>query len=726
VKLREYYDRTVWADEVKAQEHELSIVAVWDQLIQPGDKYQVLTRLDLDELMVATEPEPQNMDWGIVLTRFGGSRTITADQWREALKTYQNEGYEIVETEFHQSEFRPPVDGKPAESVVAIVLHVIHRERNTRYIVRGDLEITWSKDLRGQPGRYAPTVIDARKVYILQRTGTPAFREERMERFAVDYSARRLPITIHPVMLQDLNRDLLPEVIVAGYNRVYWNRGNWQFDAVDLCTHPARLVNAAAIADFTGDGLLDLFCAVKNGWPQLFTGEKGGLFPKPPRELAIADDKLRNPVGLTAGDVDRDGDLDVFIGQNRTGYQTGEIPTPYFDANDSFPSYLLLNDGKGNFTDATISAGLGAKNKRRNFSCSFIDLDDDGDLDLLLTNDFAGNDLYLNDGKGGFTDASESLSPKSFAHGMSHTFGDYNVDGRLDFFTIGMSSTTARRLDKLQLGRDDFPEHNRHRMLMGYGNRMYLSDGQGGFQQAPFNDTVARTGWSWGSTTLDFDRDGDQDVYVVNGQTSGKTTMDYCTRYWCHDLYYAADDRPAEAIQDFFARLGPMFSGNAISWNGYEHNALLMNVSGQEFVNVGFLMDCASELDSRMTVSGDLDLDGKVDLIFEHADVRNRSANLHFLRNQWNHNHHWVGVHLNSTGAAPSPLGAKISVHLPGRRKLLQHNVTGHSVWTQHANTVHFGLGPVDRIESIEVTWPNGAKSVLAQPNVDQYHVAKP
>ena len=67
----------------------------------------------------------------------------------------------------------------------------------------------------------------------------------------------------------------------------------------------------------------------------------------------------------------------------------GDIPTPYFDANDSFPSYLLLNDGSGQFENGIDRAGLSEKSHRRNFSASFVDIDDDGDLDLLMASDFA-------------------------------------------------------------------------------------------------------------------------------------------------------------------------------------------------------------------------------------------------------------------------------------------------------------------------------------------------
>ena len=122
-------------------------------------------------------------------------------------------------------------------------------------------------------------------------------------------------------------------------------------------------------------------------------GDKGGRFPfvgRPVRSIG----KLTVPVSAAAGDIDGDGDLDLFIGQQKPGYVNGDIPTPYYDARDSFPSFMLRNDGQGNFTDITNVSGIGDKARRRNFSSTFVDLDDDGDLDLLLTSDFAGTDLF--------------------------------------------------------------------------------------------------------------------------------------------------------------------------------------------------------------------------------------------------------------------------------------------------------------------------------------------
>ncbi len=718
--MRAYYDKTVWSKEVMAQRYERSFTDLWDALIQQPDKFQVLASVSFDQIELGSDPKSETLDWGIERTSFNGTNTVSREAWPKLIDAYKQQGYKIVETEWHHSEFVPPTDSTPARSIVSAVIYATKIDPKntsvlTKYVLKGDLHVEWQPGPDPNTKRFLPKTVNATRMTLLRRTGGDVFEYKKSEAYAQDPSGKSsAPVTIHPIILQDLNGDGLPEVSIVGANKVLWNKGSWEFDEDPLVKFPTKNVNAATFGDFNGDGVLDLLCAPKNGMPTLHVGEEGGKFETPPQVLNIAVKKLRNPVGLTAGDIDKDGDLDVFMGQNRVGYQTGDIPTPYYDAKDSFPSYLLINDGKGNFRDVTAISGLSGKSTRRNFSSSFVDLDNDNDLDLLLTNDFHGNDLFLNDGTGTFTDATESLTPTSLGHGMSHSFGDYNLDGRLDFIFVAMSSTTARRLDKLQLGPTAFPKQNDSRKHMGYGNRMYLS-GEGGLKQAPFNADVARTGWSWGSTTFDFDRDGDPDIYIANGQTSGKTTQDYCTRYWCHDLYYPAQNLPRPVVSEYFKRLTPVFSGRSVSWNGYEHNALLMNQDGKGFINVGFLMNCGSVLDSRSTVSGDIDLDGKVDVLFEHLDAISGAATLHFLKNNWQDDHHWMGFHLPE-----SAYGSKVKVVLPDSRILVQHYLTGHSVWVQHPSTIHFGIGKHTAVKSAEIIWPDGTATQV-DAKTDQY-----
>ena len=717
--VREMHDQTTWSHEVLAQRYEATFVKLWDALIHQQDKYAVLKEFEFDTARVALESQDTNLDWGIVLRRLvGEAQQLSRDQAIRLLEDFQRRGYSIIETEWHHSAFEPQSENTPAKSTVAIVVHVLQAAENRRLILRGDMQVQWKR----QPVEESPKIpssIDLSAIQILARQGQPAFEQASVEEFAVETTGRR-PASIHPVLLHDLNLDGLPEVIVGGFNRVYWNRGDFGFEQKELCDFPKSHVRAAVFADFDADGIDDYLCFPLRDRPYLFRGVTGGRFPHPGVPIGFSQ-RLEKPSCVTVGDIDGDGDLDVFVGQQESSYSSGLIPAPYYDANEGFPFYLLVNNGDASFRDGTLVAGLGKKNRRHAFSSTLVDLDDDRDLDLLLTNDFCGSEYYLNDGSGGFQDASELLKPSRHAFGMSHSFGDYNLDGRLDFITIGMSSTTARRLDKLGLRRDGFADYDAKRAEMGYGNRLFLNT-TAGFEQAPFNSTCARTGWSWGCTTLDFDRDGDQDIYVVNGNISGKTTQDYCTRFWCHDVYYRQDEYPVQAIRDLFRDLSPLFSGHAISWNGYEHNALLMNMDGKGFVNVGFLMGVGLEVDCRLALSGDLDGDGRVDLLVEEKDIRGQQRRLHFLRNQWHDSHHWIGVHLRGNSELPeSPHGAKVVATLSDGSKLVQHCLTGHSVWGQHANTIHFGLGERS-VSHLEVQWPGGTVTKVESPKLDVYH----
>ncbi len=449
--IRADHDERVWSKEVLAQRYESTFVELWDQLIHQSDKYQVFKNFKFTQLIVGTTPRSETLDWQISRVVFDEPlQQISSEQWPAWAAGFEAAGYEIVETEFHHSAFVPSPDG--ATSQVSFVIHAKRAETNERFIVRGTLGIRWQPDVDPASGRYVPETIDATDLYVLARKGDPAFVESRVDRLPTDVAGKTSPTTIHPIILQDLNDDGLPEVIVGGFNHVYLNRGNWQFEFARLCEVPVPHVNAGCFADFDGDGILDYMAAFKNGFPVLYQGAGGGKFPGRPRLLKIAAEPLRVPINIVPGDIDGDGDLDVFLGQQKPGYFNGDIPTPYYDARDGYPCFVLLNDGQGNFTDVTDDSGLSDKRRRRNFAASWIDYDEDGDLDLMMTSDFSGTDLFENDGRGRFRDITDTLEPQAHAFGMSHTFGDYNLDGAIDFLTVGMSSTTARRLEQLRLG----------------------------------------------------------------------------------------------------------------------------------------------------------------------------------------------------------------------------------------------------------------------------------
>ena len=232
-----------------------------------------------------------------------------------------------------------------------------------------------------------------------------------------------------------------------------------------------------------------------NGSLLLFPGSEGGKFIKDAYKFDIP--PLKGLHTISAGDIDGDMDLDLFIGQWKAPYIGGSMPTPYYNANDGYPDYLLRNEGDGTFVNITNNSGLSKKSNRRTFSASLVDLDFDQDLDLIVVADFSGLDLYLNDGKGNFSDITDQLGKDRHAFGMSHTFGDWNSDGIEDLCLVGMSSTTARRLDGLGISKPGYEKYSEMRAPMTFGNRLFVRNKEGELSQPSFTAGAARSGWSW-------------------------------------------------------------------------------------------------------------------------------------------------------------------------------------------------------------------------------------
>ena len=717
LSIRERLDQLVWGPEVLAQKFETRFTRLWDDLLQQQDKYAVLSNFPFTIMIAAKVTGNNVLDLNIRKTIFSkGDQKMTPEQWRAMLASYQAQGYLIEQTEWHHSRFVPAGKDGPATSEVNMSIHVYREKPAHRVAITGQLNVAWSDKLDAE-GIPVPDVITVSKMEILDRQAPAVFKEV----FRVN-STREHPRVL-PLHVYDLNNDGLPEIVLGGQNMVLWNKGKGKFTAETLFADERSLFDAAIIADFTGDGYVDYVAVDESQHPILYEGDASGHFVKPAKE--ITDVKFKLPKTFTAGDIDNDGDLDLYIANYKFPYREGQMPSPYYDANDGFPAYLLRNEGNGKFTDITESSGLAAKRFRRAFSSSFVDFDNDHDLDLVVVSDFAGIDIFFNDGTGKFTDATNDLGFDRHFFGMGHTFADYDLDGNLDMYVIGMSSTTARRLERLGLGRNEKPEHNQMRKHMGYGNRMFLwRDGK--FVKAPFNDQVARTGWSWGASSFDFDNDGDKDIFVANGHYSGKSTQDYCSSFWRHDIYDEGKENAAKDVM--YQKSSKRLREANISWNGYEHKVLLMNQQGKGFTNIAYLMGLAFEYDGRAVVADDLDADGRVDLLvveYHTEGLGKDSYTLHVYKNVFDDAGHWLGVRLSDHGPGLSPIGATVTVKGPAGTQMTRL-VTGDSFSSQHSTTVHFGLGGVSSVDKIEVRWPNGVTSVVKRPVVDQYVTISP
>lgn len=724
---RDAKQSSIWQEETMAQEYEEAFIRLWDALRDAHDPDAVLRAFPFRELSFGSLSASVTLDHAIEsrIMEFA-DRTISAEQWRGWLDDVRHRGYSLDQSEWHHKEFIARADAPP-ESVFSFTLHVQNTAANIRLILDGRFRVGWETEPNPE-GVYIPKTIEITELEILQRQGEPFFR--RLGAFDI------APMRRGPVLAHDLNQDGFSEILLPSANQIAWNQGGDAYRLTQLNVATITNCRAAVLADFDQDGRTDLIIdgSIRTSLSNpeqvgmfILKGGDGGNFSASPRPLQIEPAlAVKADTTLATGDIDGDGDLDLWLGQYKQAYVEGSMPTPFFDANDGHPSYLLINQGDGiNFRDETRERGITEKQFRRIYSSSFFDYDRDGDLDLLNVCDFSGIDLFNNDGSGVFTDVTAGSIDERFLFGMGHSFADFNYDGQLDFYAIGMSSTTASRLDKMGASPEDMQELTEMRIPMTFGNRLYLSQEDGSFAQAPNAAEVARTGWSWGVVTVDFDNDGDIEFYVANGHDSNTTARDYCSAYWTDDIYRGSSiENPLYA--DYFNEKLTHKETNGISWNGFEKNFLFMPMPDGRVRNVSYLAGVSLERDSRMVLTDDVNMDGRLDLVIDSSppdwDPRTEGNYLEVYLNQIPATGNFIGVRFADQAGKTTSTSASILVSAGG---MLQAgaNLNGDSYESQHAAVRHFGLGEQASVDFIEVTFIDGSTQRLENPAINQYHL---
>jgi hypothetical protein len=497
------------------------------------------------------------------------------------------------------------------------------------------------------------------------------------------------------------------------------------------------LGGGVAVFDFDNDGALDILFL--NGspspehlkfdpksWNRLYrnTG-KGNFVDVTERSGLSGAGKKGYPQGLAVADYDNDGFADVYI----TSF--GE-------------NILYRNNGNGTFTDVTARAGVSMSDHPFKASACWLDVDNDGLLDLFVTryfqwtfkdnsDDYCGNRkpgyrtyctpdvfkpmanaLFRNKGDGSFIDISEKAGlTKSLGKGMGVAIADYDGDGRIDIFVANDKTPNFLYHNEgggvfkelaLEAGASvnengtlvsgmgcDFKDYNNDGLLdifytdlIKESFTLFAGLGKGLFQDVTFPSnlgTMSGAHSGWSTKFVDLDNDGWKDIVVA-----GSHVIDNAELY-----------DPNAHYQE------PCFYYHNLGNGKFED---LSEAMGPDFQLTGAF---------RGLAAADLDNDGSLEIIASRLN----EAPVLFKRKGVTANH-WLLVLLRGTKSNRDAIGAKLKLSLRSGANLYEHVTTANGIYSASDKRVHFGLGKESRISSLEIHWPSGEVQRLENVTADR------
>ena len=435
-----------------------------------------------------------------------------------------------------------------------------------------------------------------------------------------------------------------------------------------------------AIGDYDNDGWPDIYVS-NYGKNRLFHNNHDGTFTDVAESAGVT---LGNwSTGATFGDYDGDGRLDLFV----PGYIHWDMnhlpPKPGSATSMAFcqfrgvtvmcgprgligePDHLFHNNGDGTFTDVSHQAGVADEKRYYGFTSVFVDVNNDGKVDLLVADDSTPNYLYINKGNGTFQDFSlysgfsvnfdgqESAS-------MGIAVGDYRNDGLVDLYTGTFS--------------DDYKP-------------LFRNEGKGSFTEITSDMGMAEMTYpflTWSTEFIDYDNDGWKDLFAVNGHVYPQVDLhNFGTSFAQRPYLFHNTKKGAK-----FEMMPPV-----------EGTGLAMVIPGR---GAGF---------------GDLFNNGKIDVVINCIDQKPV-----LLKNVNPDNHHWVGLKL--IGGLKSPrdaVGATVYLTAGGMRQR-GDVMSGGSYESSNDQRLHFGLADATVMNQVEIQWPSGFVEHVSLPAVDRYY----
>ena len=522
------------------------------------------------------------------------------------------------------------------------------------------------------------------------------------------------------VAVGDINNDSLPDLYFTGNmvgSRLYLNNGDFKFEEIAKNAGVFAEGNwntGATMADVNGDGYLDIYvCKSAALNPerrrnQLFINNGDLTFTEMGKKYGVDDSGYSTQAAFF--DYDNDGDLDLYILNHSTQEFAGLGKISKHNKNRKNKAYSdkLMKNDNGKFIDVSDEVGLISNVLGFGLGIAISDLNNDGWLDIYISNDYNEQDyLYFNNGDGTFKESLEDYIGHVSLYSMGSDIADINNDGFTDIMTLDMLPEHNYRI-KMTSGPDNY-EKLSYLSKNGFyhqtmRNMLHLNQGGDYFSEIGQFSGISNTDWSWASLFTDLDNDGYKDLFITNGYKKDYTNMDF--------MNYVVQERINEKKSNEKINLTELIKKMPST---IEENYTYKNNGDLTFTKVNKAWGLDQKTLSNGAAYVDLDNDGDMDLVVNNIDekasiFRNNSEKLT--------QNNYLKIALEGEGKNKFGVGSKVKV-TSGEMTQTQELLNTRGYQSSVDFNLNFGLGKSKIIDHIEVVWPNQKKQVITavQPN---------
>lgn len=503
------------------------------------------------------------------------------------------------------------------------------------------------------------------------------------------------------VAAEDINNDQWPDLILLGGMgaKVYLNNANGGFEDItknsginiwngekSSYSEPRQII----VADFDNDGWQDIFISLVDDQHKLYKNINGLSF-KDVSNTAMLGGTGRVAGPATALDFDKDGLLDIYIGYFGN-YIEGELPSLSRNNQNGSPNKLFKNMGGMRFEESE-HVGKNDVDFGWTQAVGHTDINQDGWQDIIVGNDFGVNAYYINQKDGSFKNLNKKLKTDKPSYTMNVGSTDLNGDMFPDLYisNIVVMEKDEKYVNPTGDTKMNFELEKMENIRTVEANDLFLSNTNNG-KLIDFikSDQIGRgyssTGWSWDADFFDFDNDGDEDLYCLNGMNDFRV-------YGVENPYYSSPEGEKRDV---------LFAHSRREKNNFFVNENGMLTDKAELLGADLLSN------SRSAAYLDFDRDGDLDIV-----INNYHDKAYFLENRSENSNNWIAIRLEGDTESKitrDAIGANIIVKPDNTNKSIWrevHSTTGYL--SVHPKIQHFGLGKASRVD-VTIQWPDGTK----------------